>query len=106
MAHLQRIAVGLEYQKAGVGRRLWHNGLERLLTHHPQFSADHQAGEKSAKVFGKIFAKIYLEAAATNKKAIRFYESLGFQSIHRRPGYYRIGGQAIDAVLLSLIVNR
>jgi ribosomal-protein-alanine N-acetyltransferase len=45
--------------------------------------------------------KITLEAGAFNLKAIRFYESLGFQKIHVRPLYYK---NKEDAFILEKVL--
>lgn len=44
--------------------------------------------------------RIWLEVHDRNTVALSLYESLGFQSVGRRPKYYRDGG---DAILLTLV---
>ena len=44
---------------------------------------------------------ILLEVATTNQAARELYEFLGFHEIGRRPAYYKRGGQAVDALVLS-----
>lgn len=43
--------------------------------------------------------RIWLEVHDRNEIALKFYETLGFQQVGRRPKYYRDGG---DALLLTM----
>jgi ribosomal-protein-alanine N-acetyltransferase len=43
--------------------------------------------------------RIWLEVHALNEAALKFYHTLGFSEVGRRPKYYRDGG---DAVLFTL----
>jgi len=57
----------------------------------PQFSGKGYGKEylqKRIKEFLKDFSKIILEVRASNKKAIRLYESIGFKKKKILPGYY------------------
>jgi ribosomal protein S18 acetylase RimI-like enzyme len=68
-AHLNLLAVELDFQRAGIGRRLviWL--------------------EESALTAG--IASIGLELRASNQTARRFYYDLGYQETGVVPGYYR-----------------
>jgi len=69
VAHLNLFAVTPEYRRAGVGRQL----LEWL--------------ERCAAVAGNL--AISLEVRAANTGAQRFYESMGYRTLVRLPGYYQ-----------------
>lgn len=69
VAHLNLFAVSPDYRRAGVGRQL----LQWL--------------EKCAAVAGNV--AISLEVRATNSGAQRFYESMGYRTLVRLPGYYQ-----------------
>lgn len=43
----------------------------------------------------------FLEVAETNLAARALYETAGFRQTGRRKGYYRAGGQAVDAILMG-----
>ncbi len=45
--------------------------------------------------------RIFLEVAVDNGGALALYQKAGFHSIGIRPNYYRLGGVAVDAVLLE-----
>ena len=75
VADLQRIAVLPDARRRGLGGQL----LEELL----------------AKATALGATRILLEVAASNEAAIGLYESFGFEPIHRRPGYYADGDDAI-----------
>jgi ribosomal-protein-alanine N-acetyltransferase len=45
-------------------------------------------------------AQVFLEVAEPNTAGLRFYESLGFHAIGRRPDYFR-GEQTVDALVLA-----
>ncbi len=78
--HLLQIVVAAEHRGRGVGTALVH-ALVR--------AAD---GARA----------VYLEARASNRRALRFYERLGFVRVGLRPGYYAPaeGLPAEDAVLM------
>ncbi|MDR2766612.1 MAG: ribosomal protein S18-alanine N-acetyltransferase [Holosporaceae bacterium] len=46
--------------------------------------------------------KIFLEASEGNLRAIRLYESLGFERISRRSDYYRAEQKSKDALVMLL----
>lgn len=45
--------------------------------------------------------RLFLEVAADNSAARALYLRLGFQQVGRRPGYYKRGGGAVDALVLA-----
>lgn len=45
--------------------------------------------------------RVLLEVATTNQAARTLYERLGFYEVGHRPAYYRRGGKAVDALVLS-----
>jgi [ribosomal protein S18]-alanine N-acetyltransferase len=47
-------------------------------------------------------ARLYLEVRPSNGPAIALYESLGFDHIGRRPGYYPAPGGREDALVMAL----
>jgi ribosomal-protein-alanine N-acetyltransferase len=81
-AHILNICIAPEHQGHGLGRRL----LERTLTLAKKQGAD----------------TAFLEVRASNRAALRLYETLGFNEIGLRPGYYPAKTGREDAVLLAL----
>ncbi|PLY16626.1 MAG: ribosomal-protein-alanine N-acetyltransferase [Sedimenticola sp.] len=81
-AHILNICIAPEHQGHGLGRRL----LERTLTLAKKQGAD----------------TAFLEVRASNRAALRLYETLGFNEIGLRPGYYPAKAGREDAVLLAL----
>lgn len=81
-AHILNLCVRAEGRRSGVGRLL----IGHLLG---------QAGHA-----GMIEA--FLEVRPSNDIAIRLYESLGFQQIGTRRGYYQAVGGREDAAVLRL----
>lgn len=69
-------------QGRGLGGTLLRQGLTHLTT--------------------KGVTRVFLEVAVTNTAAIRLYASCGFTNAGRRRGYYRHGGQSIDAHVMSI----
>jgi len=67
--HLSLLAVSMDYQRRGIGRRL----IKWI--------------EESALVAG--ISTIHLEVRATNQAARKFYRALGFREIALMPFYYR-----------------
>jgi len=49
---------------------------------------------------------LFLEVAETNGPARRFYSVLGFTEVGRRPGYYRLGGTSVAALVLRRSLDR
>ena len=63
-----KVGVVQEHQGQGIGRKL----MEALI---------HESGKKGV-------SSIYLEVRISNRRAVRLYESLGFQQIGIRKNYY------------------
>lgn len=76
---IQTIAVHPDFRKQGLGRQL----MEALLA---------EAEARQAK-------RIFLEVRADNPHAITLYETLGFEQIASRPGYYQPDG--VDAIIMK-----
>ena len=73
--HVKDLAVHPAYRRRGIARYLLTESLDRLTQH------------------GALRA--VLEVRVSNTAAISLYESLGFQSARRRPGYYEDGETAL-----------
>lgn len=88
VADVMTVAVAPEARGAGLGRRL----MDELLRISEQWGA----------------ARVLLEVRSDNPAAIELYRSLGFDQIHRRPGYYRAGADtpAADAIVMSSEAGR
>ena len=84
------IAVLPEYRNQGLGRMI----LEEL--------------EKQLKSIEKS-VKIFLEASAANKLAIKLYEKLGYKAFNERKNYYKnlsnINAVGDSAILFKKIIN-
>jgi [ribosomal protein S18]-alanine N-acetyltransferase len=86
-AHILNICVREEFRSVGFGRRL----LDYLL--------DRGAAAGMADAF--------LEVRPTNLSAIRLYQSMGFEQVGIRRGYYQAAGGREDATVLRIgIRNR
>ena len=81
-AHILNICVHPDYQGRGLGRRF----LEHLLNVAVQKSAD----------------TAFLEVRASNKSALSLYDSIGFNEIGVRPGYYPCNDGREDAIIFAL----
>ncbi|HEY1899137.1 MAG TPA: ribosomal protein S18-alanine N-acetyltransferase [Steroidobacteraceae bacterium] len=81
-AHILNLCVHEDYRRAGVGRML----IRYLLA--------------QAAAAGMLEA--FLEVRPTNDIALRLYQSLGFQHIGTRRGYYQAVGGREDAAVLRL----
>jgi [ribosomal protein S18]-alanine N-acetyltransferase len=81
-AHILNICVREEFRSVGFGRRL----LEYLL--------DRGAAAGMADAF--------LEVRPTNLSAIRLYQSMGFEQVGIRRGYYQAAGGREDATVLKI----
>ncbi len=76
---IQTIAVHPDFRSQGLGRRL----MDELLA---------EAENRHAR-------RIFLEVRADNPHAITLYETLGFEQIASRPGYYQPEG--VDAIIMK-----
>jgi ribosomal-protein-alanine N-acetyltransferase len=81
-AHILNVCVRESARCRGVGRSLLRHLLER------------------ATAFG--MGEAYLEVRPSNTAAIRLYQSLGFQQVGVRRGYYQAVGGREDAAVLRL----
>lgn len=81
-AHILNVCVRAALRCRGVGRRL----LEYLL----------------ARAAAVGMSEAYLEVRPSNGTAIRLYQSLGFQHVGLRRGYYQAVGGREDALVLKL----
>lgn len=82
-ADIQTIAVGQSARRQGLGRVL----MQALIT---------EARERGA-------TEVFLDVRADNPGATALYESLGFEPIAVRPGYYQPDN--VDAVVMRLHVK-
>ena len=82
-AHLLTLCVHPKYQRLGFGRKI----LILLLDRASQMNS----------------SECFLEVRITNKAAISLYESMGFESIGRRKGYYPSEQGREDALIMSRI---
>ncbi|MDL2260120.1 ribosomal protein S18-alanine N-acetyltransferase [Deltaproteobacteria bacterium OttesenSCG-928-K17] len=80
--HLLNVAVKPEFRRLGLARRL----LEAMVV------IGRRGGAET----------VFLEARAGNIAAIRLYESIGFITAGRRPGYYEDGE---DALLMNMEIK-
>lgn len=80
-AHILNLCVGAGFRCRGVGRRLLHFMVERAAT----------AGMGEA----------FLEVRPSNTTAIRLYQSLGFEQVGVRRGYYQAVGGREDAAVFK-----
>ncbi len=79
-AEILTLCVDPKYQRLGLGSALIHSLASIFI------------GETGA---------LYLEVAATNAKAISFYEKHGFSVQGRRPNYYETTTGRTDAILMA-----
>lgn len=85
-AHVLNLCVSPQAQGKGYGRRL----MQKLI--------DEAAAQKADTLF--------LEVRPSNEPALRLYDSLGFNEVGRRKGYYPAQGGREDALLLALALYR
>jgi ribosomal-protein-alanine N-acetyltransferase len=84
-AHLLDVAVALARQRAGLGRYLLDQIVER------------------ARAQG--MESILLEVRPSNGRALQVYEKYGFSEIGRRKGYYpALEGQREDAIVMRFVL--
>ncbi|MCS6946923.1 MAG: ribosomal protein S18-alanine N-acetyltransferase [Steroidobacteraceae bacterium] len=84
-AHLLNLCIVEEFRCRGLGRLL----MEHLL------QAARAAGARS----------VYLEVRPSNTTAIRLYQSLGFEHVGTRRGYYQAADGREDACVLRVQLN-
>lgn len=63
--------------------------------------ARHLVRGAMAHAAGAGATTLFLEVAETNAPARGLYSSLGFNDVGRRRGYYRLGGRAVDAIIMA-----
>ncbi len=81
-AHILNVCVRESFRSRGIGRAL----LEHLLS---------RAGASGS-------SEAYLEVRPSNTAAVRLYQTIGFEPIGVRRGYYQAVGGREDAVVLKL----
>lgn len=54
---------------------------------------------------GRGAAAMFLEVASTNHAACALYLSRGYREVGKRSGYYRIGADRVDALVLRLALT-
>ena len=84
-AHILNLCVSEAYRCRGVGKRLLGYLLERAAA----------AG----------MAEAFLEVRPSNTTAIRLYQSLGFEQVGMRRGYYQAVGGREDAAVLKRVLR-
>ena len=85
-AEVLTLAVDPAHRRAGVGRTLV---------------------EAAAVIAAAAGARaLFLEVASDNDAALALYRSAGFARVGQRPGYYRRGAGAVDALVLRRDLNR
>lgn len=81
-AHIQNLCVEPRHQGQGYGRRI----LEHLL---------------NLAVVQQVDT-VFLEVRASNRAALALYDSMGFNEIGLRRGYYPLGKKREDALIFAL----
>ena len=84
-AHILNICVRNDLRSSGVGRRLMHYLLDRARELHMQ--------------------DVFLEVRPSNTVAIKLYESLGFNRVGLRKGYYQAATGREDAHVYKLMLK-
>ena len=79
-AHILNVCIAEAYRNRGIGRHLLAYLLER------------------AQASG--MAEAFLEVRPSNVAAIRLYQSMGFEQVGQRRGYYQASGGREDAAVL------
>lgn len=74
VAHLLKILIAPEYRGSGLGNKIW----------------DYLRNEISPER-----TSLYLEVAADNHRAIKYYEKMGLETIRRNQKYYSDGQDAL-----------
>lgn len=81
-AHILNLCIGAQHRCRGLGKRMLTYLLDRAAA----------AG----------MAEAFLEVRPSNTAAIRLYQSLGFEQVGTRRGYYQAQGGREDAAVLKL----
>jgi ribosomal-protein-alanine N-acetyltransferase len=84
-AHILNLCIGEPFRCRGVGKSLLVYLIERGTT----------AGMNEA----------FLEVRPSNTAAIRLYQSVGFEQVGMRRGYYQAAGGREDAAVLKLVLR-
>ncbi len=84
-AHILNLSVHPDYQGQGLGRRM----LRHLLL------AAHGHGADTA----------FLEVRPSNKRAVRLYETMGFNQVGLRRGYYPSDKGREDALIMACVLT-
>ncbi|HEY8508204.1 MAG TPA: ribosomal protein S18-alanine N-acetyltransferase [Steroidobacteraceae bacterium] len=84
-AHILNLCVGAQHRCHGLGKRMLTYLLDRAAA----------AG----------MAEAFLEVRPSNTAAIRLYQSLGFEQVGTRRGYYQAVGGREDAAVLKLALR-
>jgi [ribosomal protein S18]-alanine N-acetyltransferase len=85
-AHILNLCVNAHFRCRGVGRQLLRYLVDR------------------ARAAG--MGEAFLEVRPSNTAAIRLYQSLGFEQVGIRRGYYQAIGGREDAAVLKLVMTR
>jgi ribosomal-protein-alanine N-acetyltransferase len=84
-AHVLNICIHSQLRGLGIGRRLMDYLLDRAREEYMQ--------------------EVFLEVRPSNAVAIRLYESMGFERIGQRKGYYQAVGGREDALVYKLALE-
>jgi ribosomal-protein-alanine N-acetyltransferase len=84
-AHILNVCIRADLRSAGIGRRLMNFLLERAAAASMQ--------------------DVFLEVRPSNPTAIKLYESLGFERVGVRKGYYQASGGREDAWVYKLALK-
>lgn len=81
VAHILNICIDKPFQSQGFGRMLLQQVIDCCKAH-------------------REIHQITLEVRPSNKKALQLYQSLAFESVELKAGYYTVGEQQEDALVL------
>lgn len=81
-AHVLNIAIGADWQRQGLGRRL----MQHLIKVSREYRAE----------------MMFLEVRPSNHAALRLYDDIGFNEMATRKHYYPAHGGREDAILMGL----
>lgn len=78
------LGVASEHRRGGIGSRLLATAMNGMVM--------------------QGVNRVFLEVAVNNEAAIAMYESMGFDRLGRRPGYYLLeNGRKVDALMMARI---